>query len=339
MAAGRAAERLFRPLWWLSGSHAQTAWGSLTRSRRQVTFRREFLETPDGDELLLDHVDGAAGAPRLLVLHGLEGSSFSFYVQGFLALARDRGWRGVALNFRSCARRPDDPSVWIPNRRPRLYHSGETGDLGFVLRHLSEADPGSALSAVGVSLGGNVLLKWLGENPAQTALAAAAAVSVPYDLGAGARHMDAARIGRVYVRRFLRTLSVKAAGLAARFPEAAARIDLPRARAATTFQGFDDAATAPLHGFAGADDYYARSSSLAFVERIATPTLCLSAQDDPFLPRRVLDEVKERASASVELRTTVRGGHIGFVAGSARPRYWAEETVVAWLAGRSGNRT
>jgi uncharacterized protein len=337
MAAGPAAGGLFRPLWWLSGAHAQTAWGSLTRSRRQVTFRRESLATPDGDELLLDHVDGAAGAPRLLVLHGLEGSSFSAYVQGFLALARDRGWRGVALNFRSCARRLDDPSVWIPNRRPRLYHSGETEDLGFVLRHLAAADPGSALSAVGVSLGGNVLLKWLGENPAQTALAAAAAVSVPYDLGAGARYMDGG-IGRVYVRRFVRTLSVKAADLAARFPEAAARIDVPRARGATTFQGFDDAATAPLHGFAGADDYYAQSSSLAFVERIATPTLCLSAQDDPFLPRRVLDEVKERASASVELWTTARGGHIGFVAGRARPRYWAEETVFGWLAGRTGKR-
>ena len=335
MAAGPAAEGLFRPLWWLAGSHAQTAWGGLTRSRRQVTFRRESLQTPDGDELVLDHLDGAAGAPRLLVLHGLEGSSFSAYVQGFLALARDRGWRGVALNFRSCARRLDDPSVWIPTRRPRLYHSGETGDLGFVLRHLAEADPGSALSAVGVSLGGNVLLKWLGENPAQTALAAAAAVSVPYDLGAGARYMDGG-IGRIYVRRFVRTLSVKAAGLAARFPEVAARIDVPRARAANTFREFDDAATAPLHGFAGADDYYAQSSSLEFVEKIATPTLCLSAQDDPFLPRRVLDEVRERASSSVELWTTARGGHIGFVAGTARPRYWAEESVFGWLAGRTG---
>lgn len=298
-----------------------------------MTFRRERLETSDGDELLLDHVDGAAGTPRLLVLHGLEGSSYSVYVQGLLALARARGWRGAALNFRSCARRPDDWSISIRNLRPRLYHSGETSDLDFVIRRLAAAEPEAPLLAVGVSLGGNVLLKWLGENPGQRMIAAAAGMSVPYDLGAGARHMDAG-IGRFYVRLFLKTLSVKAADLAARFPEAAERIDVSRALAARTFQGFDDVATAPLHGFAGADDYYTRSSSLGFVDRIATPTLCLSSSDDPFLPGRVLERVRERASASVELRVTARGGHIGFVAGGPRPRYWAEEMAIDWLAAR-----
>lgn len=311
----------------------QTLWGTMTRSRRQVPFRRESVETPDGDELILDHVEGPPGSPRLLVLHGLEGSSFSVYVQGLLSRVRALGWRGVAVNFRSCARRPENFAAWIPNRRPRLYHSGETTDLDFVLRRLSLGDPGAPLLAAGVSLGGNVLVKWLGENPGQTLVAAAAAISVPYDLGAGATHMDAA-LGRFYVRVFLRTLRVKAANLAARFPEAAARIDLPRALATSSFRGFDDAATGPLHGFTGAEDYYAKSSSLGFVGRVATPTLCLSSKDDPFLPARVLEEVRARASSSIDFRETVRGGHIGFVTGTRRPRFWAEETTIEWFRER-----
>ncbi|MEP6802005.1 MAG: alpha/beta fold hydrolase [Acidobacteriota bacterium] len=323
----------FRPAWWLPGAHVQTVWGTMSRSRRQVPFRRESVETPDGDELFLDHVDGPADSPRLLVLHGLEGSSFSVYVQGLLARARALGWRGTAVNFRSCARRPENIAAWIPNRRPRLYHSGETSDLDFVVRRLSRENPGAPLLAAGVSLGGNVLLKWLGENPAQTSVAAAAAISVPYDLGAGATKMDAA-FGRFYVRVFLRTLRMKAANLAARFPEAAASMDLPRALATSSFRGFDDAATGPLHGFAGAEDYYAKSSSLGFVSRVATPTLCLSSKDDPFLPARVLEEARARASSSIDFRTTARGGHIGFVTGSRRPRFWAEETAIEWFRNR-----
>jgi predicted alpha/beta-fold hydrolase len=311
----------------------------LTRSRRLVPCRRETWETPDGDELVLDRIDGAVfGSPRLLVLHGLEGSSESVYVQGLMALARARGWSGVALNFRSCARTPEDHDVWIPNRRPRLYHSGETTDLAFVLSRLAgeaEADPSAAgpLVVAGVSLGGNVLLKWLGENPDQRTVAAAAAISVPFDLGAGGRHMESG-FGPFYTRHLLSTLTVKAEDLAARFPEAGARLDLPRLRRARTFFEFDDAGTAPLHGFAGARDYYERSSSLGFVGRIATPVLAISAADDPFLPASVLDSVARAKSSAVELLVTRRGGHAGFVGGTIRPRYWAEERAVAWLAER-----
>jgi predicted alpha/beta-fold hydrolase len=302
-----------------------------------VPYRRETWETPDGDELVLDRIDVADSAhcPRLLVLHGLEGSSESVYVQGLMALARARGWSGVALNFRSCARTPEDHAVWIPNRRPRLYHSGETTDLAFVLSRLAgEADPSVApLVVAGVSLGGNVLLKWLGENPDQRTVAAAAAISVPYDLGAGGRHMESG-FGPFYTRHLLSTLTVKAEDLAARFPEAGARLDLPRLRRVRTFFDFDDAGTAPLHGFDGARDYYARSSSLGFVGRIATPVLAISAADDPFLPASVLDEVARAKSSAVELVVTRRGGHAGFVGGTIRPRYWAEERAVEWLAER-----
>lgn len=326
----------FRPAWWLPGPHLQTVWGTLTRRRDVLPYRRERLPTPDGDEIWIDHVDGPAGAPRVVVLHGLEGSSYSVYVQGILETARARGWRGAALNFRSCAREPRRLDRWIPNLRPRLYHSGETGDFGLAVAHLAAADPASPLVAVGASLGGNVLLKWLGENPAQTVLLAAATLSVPYDLGAGARYMERG-LGPRYLARFLATLREKAEDLARRFPEAAARLDLRRARAARTFVAFDDAATAPLHGFTGAEDYYARSSSLGFVARIRTPTLCISSEDDPFLPGSVLDAVAERASPAVRLRRTARGGHIGFVGGGAGPRFWAERTVVDWLASRVRN--
>ena len=297
-----------------------------------MTFVREVLETPDGDELVLDHVEGAGeGSPRLLVLHGLEGSSYSVYVQGFLAGALRRGWRGTAINFRSCARDPARLSRMLPNRRPRLYHSGETSDLGFVVATLAAREPGAPLLAVGVSLGGNVLLKWLGENPGQRMVTGAVAVSTPYDLAAGSRHLETG-LGRFYVRGFLKTLRVKAADVARRFPEAAARIDLERAFRSPTFWDFDDAATGPLHGFGGAEDYYVRSSSLRFLARVRTPTLCLSAQDDPFLPAGILDLAREQAAASgtVTFAITPRGGHIGFVAGGGA-RYWAEQESLDWL--------
>jgi uncharacterized protein len=323
----------FRPAWWLPGPHLQTAWGRVARSRRQVAFVREVLETPDDDELVLDHVEGPAGRPRLLVLHGLEGSSYSVYVQGLLAAAARRGWRGTAMNFRSCARDPARLSRMLPNRRPRLYHSGETSDLDSVVASLAAREPEALLFAVGASLGGNVLLKWLGENPGQRRVAAAAAISTPYDLAAGSRHLETA-FGRFYVGGFLKTLRVKAADVARRFPEAAAGIDLERVARSRTFWDFDDAATGPLHGFAGAEDYYARSSSLNFLSRIETPTLCLSAQDDPFLPVSALERAGITASPRVTFLVTREGGHIGFVS-SAGSRYWAEELTMGWFEQRA----
>lgn len=296
-------------------------------------FVREVLETPDGDELLLDHVEGPPGSPRLIALHGLEGSSYSVYVQGFLAAASRRGWRGTALNFRSCARDPANLSRMLRNRRPRLYHSGETSDLDFVIRTLAAREPKALFFLAGASLGGNVLLKWLGENPGQAMVAAAAALSTPYDLAAGSRHLETP-VGGFYVRGFLATLRPKAFDVARRFPEAAARLDLDRIARCRTFWDFDDAATGPLHGFAGAEDYYARSSSLGFLGRIRTSTLCLSAEDDPFLPASVLPRAAAAASPAVTFVTTSRGGHIGFVGGRApwRPDYPAEEEAIRWLA-------
>ena len=330
----------FTPAWFVPGPHAQTIWGRLVRKRRMVKLRREVLQTPDGDELVLDHLDaqpGDAGQTGLSVLHfvllhGLEGSSHSVYMQGVLSSIAKHGCSATALNFRSCARDPKNVFRMLPNHRPRFYHSGETTDFDFVVRTL--AARGLPLVAFGASLGGNALLKWLGENPGQELVRAAATISVPYDLGAGARHMDATRSGRFYIARFLGTLKKKVRETARKFPET--KIDLVRAMASKTFRDFDDAATAPLHGFADADDYYRRSSSINYLSAITTPTLLISAEDDPFLPVEVLARVRASASPALDLRVTRTGGHTGFVSGTAPWNcvYWAEELAVQWLIER-----
>ncbi len=331
MDGGSGAD--FAPAWWLRGAHRQTVWGRLARSRRLVPLRREALTAPDGDTLFLDHADAPAaeGAPPLLILHGLEGSSHSVYAQGLLALGLAAGMKPSVLNFRFCARDLTDLSRILPNERPRLYHSGETTDFDFVLRTLAARHGGPVLAA-GVSLGGNVLLKWLGEHPGERLVAAAATLSVPYDLAAGDRHMSSFP-SALYVRAFVKTLVPKGESLARRFPEAAARLDLPRAARAWTFREFDDAATAPLHGFAGAADYYARSSSLRVLGAIAVPTLCLSALDDPFVPPASVEAARAAASSSVSFLVTERGGHAGWIAARGlSPVSWGEEQAVAFLA-------
>ena len=324
----------YSPAWWLPSPHLQTIWGRLVRPRNAAPFRRESLTTPDGDELIVDHA-GADDAPaRVVFLHGLEGSSNSVYVQGMTALALERGLAVTAMNYRYCARDPHDLQRCIPNRRPRLYHSGETTDFDFVVNELARRSPSARLFAIGVSLGGNVLLKWLGEHPGQKLVSGAVALSVPYDLGAGGAYMESG-LGPLYVRSFVRTLVNKAIHIVREFPEAASKLDIARIAKSSTFREFDDAATAPLHGMSGADDYYAKCSSIHFLERITTPTLCVSAMDDPFLPPAILDRVRTLLPSCAELVVTKQGGHIGFITGSPRrPVYWAEEMAVDWVAAR-----
>lgn len=320
----------FTPAPWLADPHLQTVWGPATRPRDAVALRRERLSAPDGEILRLDHLDGPARTPRVLLLHGLEGSSRSVYIQGLLVGIARLGWRATVLNFRSCALEGIPPRP-APVTCARLYHSGETGDLGHVVRHLVAEEPGGALFAVGFSLGGNVLLKWLGESGADAPLRAAATISVPFDLGAGARHTEQG-LRPLYVWNFLRTLRTKTQNVVRRFPEAASRIDLRRALKASSFRTFDEAANAPLHGFLGADDYYSRCSSLGFLDRVTVPSLCLNSIDDPFLPGEVLRRAADVASLSVRLVTTSAGGHVGFVGRSPSGlRYWAEEQVLEWL--------
>jgi predicted alpha/beta-fold hydrolase len=318
----------FAPAWWIRGAHAQTIWGRLTRPRRAVALRRHVLRTPDDDDLVVDFLDGHR--LRFILLHGLEGSSNSVYIQGLLSVIARHGFAAVAMNFRSCARDPKKLSRMIMNRRPRLYHSGETEDFDFVVRSVPDDLP---LTAIGISLGGNMILKWLGEHPNQTRIKAAAAMSTPFDLAAGARYLERGA-GPLYVARFLRTMKRKSASVVERF---GANLDLDAVRRARNFYEFDNASTAPLHGFRDADDYYARASSLPFLSKITTPVLCINAEDDPFLPREVLRAAQASASKFVEFVTPRFGGHTGFIGGSLpwRAQYWAEELMVSWVAKRA----
>jgi predicted alpha/beta-fold hydrolase len=259
------------------------------------------------------------------VLHGLEGTIRSHYLRGILTVAQRQGWSADALIFRTCN--------GVMTRARRLYHSGETTDLDYVVRRLIDAHPGQPLALAGFSLGGNVLLKWLGEQGEHVPreVRAAAAVSVPFDLERGARHIERG-FARVYTKHFLRTLRAKARIKLDREPGLFDAAALERAR---TLFDFDDAVTAPVHGFDGASDYYRRSSSLQFLASIRRPTLLLSAYDDPFLPPVVLEEVERVANGNPNLCVEFhpRGGHVGFVAGRRpwAPRYYAEERVMHYL--------
>ena len=296
-------------------------WGRFARRRPRVPTTRECLESRDGDTLELHHLAGEPGAPHVLLLHGLEGSPRSHYVGGVLSLAYARGWGASLLVFRGCGSEA--------NRARRFYHSGETEDLAFAFAQLSSRWAERLWFAVGVSLGGNVLLKWLGESASAigSRIRAAAAISVPFDLEAGARHI-AKGFARVYDRSFLRSLRRKAVAKLARYPDLFDRPKLARAR---TVYDFDDAVTAPVHGFASAHDYYEKSSSMRFLADIRVPTLLLSSSDDPFLPREVLQRARQTAAANPALIVEFHeaGGHVGFVAGSWpwRPVYYAEQRV------------
>lgn len=322
----RPSEYTYRPAWWVPGAHAQTMWGKFFRRRDShgATVRR--WETPDGDFVDLHRLDAAAGSPRLLLLHGLEGTIRSHYVTGFFAEAKRREWGADLLIFRGCG---DEP-----NRARRFYHSGETGDLAFVLDRILVEHPSSPILLAGVSLGGNVLLKFLGErgerlNPR---VRGAAAISVPFDLEKGARHI-ATGFARVYDRHFLRTLRVKATAKLAVYPDL---FDSSRLKAARSIYDFDDAVTAPVHGFQDAHDYYTRSSSLSWLGAIRRPTFLLSAIDDPFLPASVLDDVRRIAqeNPALTLEFPNHGGHVGFVSGRWpwRSEYYAEWRVCEFLS-------
>jgi uncharacterized protein len=311
----------FEPAVWLRGRHAQTVFATLFRPGPRLRLRRERWELADGDFLDVDRMQGPASAPLLVVLHGLEGSSSSHYVRGLLAQARSRGWRGLAINFRSCSGEP--------NRLLRSYHSGETGAAGEAIRRARAESPDVPLLCAGCSLGGNVLVKWLGEQGAGAPVRAAAALSVPFDLALCADALDGpGAMAWVYRTRFLRSLKAKALEKAERFPG----LDAAKVRAARTLRDFDEAITGPVHGFAGAGDYYAQSSSGPYVSRVRVPLLLVNAEDDPFIPATCLPRDGARENRFVTLETFPRGGHLGFVAGPVLPRYWAERRAVEFLA-------
>lgn len=296
--------KAYRAPAWLPGGHAQTIYPFLAIPRPRIGYRRERWETPDGDFIDLDWVDGDAGAPLVVLFHGLEGCSRSHYALALMHAVRARGWRGVVPHFRGCSGEL--------NRLPRAYHSGDSEEIDWILRRLLAMER-RPLYAAGVSLGANALLKWLGERStaAGPVVAAAAAVSAPVDLMAAGNVLDQG-VNLMYVRHFLHTLKRKAHAKLVRFP---GLFDAGRINAARTLREFDDVVTAPLHGYSGTNDYWTRASSKPWLPAITVPTLMINARNDPFLPGARLPAAAE-AAPCVTLEFPQTGGHAGFATGS-----------------------
>ncbi|MDH3309257.1 MAG: hydrolase [Gammaproteobacteria bacterium] len=313
--------RGFQPAWWCRGPNAQTLWARLARRAPKLFFQRERLELPDGDFLDLDWTENGSG-PIVMVLHGLEGSSQSPYARGMMQAIKRRGWRGVVMHFRGCSGEP--------NRLARSYHSGDTGDLAHVISTLQQREPRTRVSIVGFSLGGNVLLKWLGNTGRETPVRAAVAVSVPYVLQSAADRLNRG-FSRLYQRQLIRSLRLTVAEKRKRI---ALPIKIQDLSTLKSFRDFDEYVTAPLHGFDSADHYYTVSSSRQYLKGIAVPTLLLHARDDPFMTEKVIPR-KNELPDSVTLEVYPYGGHVGFVSGTWpwRTNYWLEERIPKYLEG------
>jgi hypothetical protein len=300
---------------WLPGGHAQTLYAALLMPRARLTYRRERWDTPDGDFIDLDwvedpslvtrHSSPGADAPLVVLFHGLEGSSRSHYSTALMDALRNRGMRGVTVHFRGCSGEP--------NLLPRAYHSGDAREIDWILCRLRAQNVDAPLFAVGVSLGGNALLKWLGETGASAmgVVHRAAAVSAPVNLMISGDALGKG-FNLIYTRNFLMTLKRKALEKHALYP---GLINAARVRAASTLREFDDLVTAPLHGFKNTDDYWTRASSKPGLRNIHVPTLVLNARNDPFLPAPALPGTAE-VSAAVTLEQPEEGGHVGFVSGA-----------------------
>ena len=294
----------FAAPWWLTNAHAQTIYGTLFSRSQRGEFRRERWDTPDGDFVDVDFVDGPEGTPWVHLFHGLEGSSDSPYARRLMEEVARRGWRGTVFHFRGCSGEP--------NRLARAYHSGDSAEVGWALAEIRRRAGAAPLYGVGISLGGNAFAKWLGEqgDDAPPVVASAVIVSAPLDLMAAGEALGEG-FALVYARHFLATLKKTSLAKLTRFP---GLYDAAVVRRARTLREFDNVVTAPVHGFRDTDDYWTRSSAKPLLDRIRVPTLLINARDDPFLPERALPTEREVSSA-VKLEFPSRGGHVGFVSG------------------------
>jgi predicted alpha/beta-fold hydrolase len=312
----------FNPAWWLPGPHFQTLWASLVCPKIDLDICWEQFELPDGDFLDLAWV-GKGKGPIILVLTGLTGNIHSSYVKRILKSVAQHDFRAVLMHFRGCS--------GVPNRLPRSYHAGETRDLQAVIDALKQREPNTPILAVGYSLGGNVLLKWLGETAERNPLIGAVAVSVPFEVGRSAKHLNTG-FARFYQWKLLRNLC---AAYTKKFKSLSPKIAPVDIKPLRTIVEFDEAVTAPLHGFKNAADYYKKSSSRQFLSNIHIPTLILHAYDDPFTPLSSLPDDFE-VSPMVSLSYSFKGGHVGFISGTYpwQPQFWLDETIMEYVKQR-----
>ena len=338
---------------WLPGAHAQTIWPATVAPRARVAYRRERWTTPDGDFIDVDFAlppaeadrpaaeaglpSAGAGRPSaeagrpaagdddrplVVLFHGLEGDSRSHYALAMMSQALRRGWRGAVAHFRGCGGEL--------NLGPRAYHSGDSDEIDWILRRFAgEHGRRAPLFAIGVSLGANALAKWLGERGSDARfVTAAAAVCAPQDLLAGAQSLSRG-FNQIYTRNFLKTLKRKSLDKLAQHP---GLFDRQRMLASRSFFDFDDAVTAPMHGFRDCYDYWEKSSSRRFLRGIEVPTLMINARNDPFLPADALATLAEVAP-SVTLDYPQQGGHVGFATGPFPGRFeWIPSRVLGFLA-------
>ena len=317
--------REYRAPWWLPGGHLQTVWPALSSRphlARSPGYARDRWRAPDGDFIDVDHLPAAAGAPWLVLFHGLESSSTSRYAVAFAQAARARGWHFVVPHFRGCSGEL--------NLAPRSYHSGDFAEIGWVLGRI-RATAGAPVLAAGVSLGGNALLRWAEEaaNTAASTVRAVAAISAPVDLTAAGTAIDRGLNRLIYARMFLRTMKPRALAKWRQYP---GLFDRERLVAARTLRDFDDCFTAPLHGFNGAEDYWRRASAKPHLDAIRVPALMLNARNDPIVPGASLPH-RHEVGSRVTLWQPRDGGHVGFVAGRWPGHVHAmPDAVCDWLA-------
>jgi len=314
---------------WLPGGHLQTLYAPLFAPRPSVSYRRERWDTPDDDFIDLDWLEtpdskSKSRSPLVALFHGLEGGSNSHYAAALMAALRDAGWRGVVVHFRGCSGEL--------NRLRRAYHSGDSAEIDWILRRLRRMNDAAPLFAVGVSLGGNALLKWLGEqrDAAAGVVDAAAAISAPVDLMAAGNALDAG-FNLIYTRNFLATMKRKTRAKLERYPDLC---DREAMLASLTLREFDNIVTAPLHGYRDTDDYWTRASAKPLLKSIVTSTLMINARNDPFLPAYALPQAGE-VSGAVSLEFPAAGGHVGFVGGAFPPGRldWLPRRVLGFFRG------
>lgn len=316
-------ESNFKPAWWMKNKHIQTIIPRVYRRNHKIQTENETLATPDGDFLDISWTKKPQAdntTPIVIVFHGLEGNVESFYASGMLDAITKRGWIGVLMHFRGCSGRP--------NNQARAYHSGETSDPQFFIDYLSQHFSKSPLMAVGFSLGGNVLAKYLGEKGEQCKLLCGAVISAPLRLAGCAKRISQ-RFSKVYQKYLLDKMKHSAINkiqhLKDAYPLALKATDI---RKFSTLAQFDEHITAPLHGFKNALDYYTQASAMQFLRNVKVPTLILHAADDPFMAPDVIPTAEE-LSPAIRYELSKAGGHVGFLSGvnPLKPIFWLEKRV------------
>jgi predicted alpha/beta-fold hydrolase len=298
----KTANGVYVPPAWLPGGQIQTLYAYLATSKPKLIYRRERWDTPDGDFIDIDWMDGKIDTPLVVLFHGLEGNSQSPYALHLMRVVQQKNWRGAVVHFRGCSGEL--------NRMPRAYHSGDSVEIDWILRRMKMMAADRPLYSVGVSLGGNALLKWLGEQQqdAKKIVQAAASISAPIDLMAAGNALGSG-FNMLYTRHFLSTLKRKSLLKLQQHPGLFDGAAMLRSR---DLRAFDDIVTAPLHGYKNTDDYWTRASSKPLLKHICVPTYLLNARNDPFMPESALPHADE-ISSFITTEFPAGGGHVGFV--------------------------